>query len=400
MKGIATSDLHLGFRAFAATECGRNARELDVERAWGRVVDNIIAQQPDLVTVAGDVFHHPRPSMFAVKAWRDGVRRIVADTDAWVVAVVGNHDAGRTAEALSPVVIPDDLEQFHVATSPERFHLETYTGFSVAVACFPFVSLGAEQAYRLAPDRSADINVLLVHAAVKASPNGEMLPFFYGGAGALDISSGAEQFDLVAVGDFHEYRRLHPRELAFYSGAIERTTCNIWQEQLPKGVIAYDVLSREWELIPHETRPVFDLNAADFPDVDEPNLVLAAIAESPLYKDAIVRLVFREFPRAERELIDWSLVRELKSRCLHFQLDLQWAERSSRLAVREAPVTAARPLEDDAADFFRADAPAVRDCAFGYLGLDIPGGTAGEPRAEEARRRGLGQPPPAEVAAR
>ena len=49
------------YRAYARTAPGgRNQRELDVEHAWSRVVDAVVARDPDLVTIAGDVFHHPR----------------------------------------------------------------------------------------------------------------------------------------------------------------------------------------------------------------------------------------------------------------------------------------------------------------------------------------------------
>jgi DNA repair exonuclease SbcCD nuclease subunit len=374
VRGAATSDLHLGFRAFAATVGGRNAREVDVERAWEAAVDRIVAAQPDLVTVAGDVFHHPRVGIHAVKAWRDGIRRIVRESDAFVVVVQGNHDAGRTAEVLSPIVVPDDYERVHVATTPKRIRLELpRTREIVSVACFPFVALGEAVPYRLDPDPEADVNVLLLHAAVRTSAEGaDRLPTFYGGEGALDVGREAGRWDVIAVGDYHEFTRLHPTAIAFYSGSIERTSSNIWPETAPKGVVVYDTREGALDLVEIPTRPVYDYDLDDIlggheASADRVNAALLNLAESsPSIEGAIVRLLVPDFPREERDQIDWARVRQLKQTCLHFQLELRWAQRTS-IELGDRRERVGRSLADEAAAFFADDPADVRDCALAYL---------------------------------
>lgn len=374
MRGAAVSDLHLGFRAFAATTGGRNAREVDVERAWEHAVDRIVQAQPDLVTVAGDVVHHPRVGTHAVKAWRDGVRRIVEETDAFVVVVQGNHDAGRTAEVLSPIVVPDDYERVYVVTEPKRIRLELpRTGELVSVACFPFVALGEEASYSLDPDPEADVNVLLLHAAVRTTAEGvDTLPVFYAGETALDVGREADRWDVVAVGDYHEFTPLHPTALAFYSGSIERTSSNIWPETAPKGVVVYDTDTREMELREIPTRKMVDYDLGDF---DHPPAATAETVNDALTRmmgyasleGAIVRLKAEHFPRAERDQVDWKLVRQLKQFFLHFQLDLRWADRESA-ALGDRRQRTVRSLSDEAAEFFGDDLAEVRDLAMAYLG--------------------------------
>ena len=66
------ADLHLGYRAYhRLAPGGVNQRERDVSEALGRAIEQVIEMRPDLVLVAGDVFHTVRPSNSAIM---DGFR--------------------------------------------------------------------------------------------------------------------------------------------------------------------------------------------------------------------------------------------------------------------------------------------------------------------------------------
>lgn len=383
MKGASVSDLHLGFRAFAATENGRNVREADVERAFERVVDRIVAYDPDLVTIAGDVFHNLRPSFHAVRAWQRGIGRIVTETAARIVVILGNHEAPKTAESLSPVVVVEGVPRVHVVSTPKRLRLNLANGETVSVACLPFVALAAEETYRLDPDPNAGVNVLLVHAAVRSSAIEDDLPRFYAGQTALDVGREAERWDVIAAGDFHDFRRLHPTRLAFYSGSIERTSSNIWPETEPKGVVLwytapnpephgdYTIVDEPTlEFAPIETRPMFDLRVNDFSHLDpagpdEVNHALHQLLDDEWMVEAIVRLRVDDFPAADRDRIDWKAVRELKSRCTHFALDLRIREESAGPSADRR--SHAVPLDVQAARFLADEPESVRACALSYL---------------------------------
>jgi len=382
--GASISDLHLGFRAFTAMVGGRNAREVDVERAWFDVVDTIrdsnsspYAIRPSLVTIAGDIFHNPRPSMHAVKAFRDGLHTLTS-SGVIVVVVQGNHDAGRTVEALSPILIPDDLPGVFIITEPQIVPVVS-DEMKCAVHCFPFTTLqDAAKTYKLSPTGEWGIDILLVHAAVKGDAEGDKLPHFYGGLGALDIGQEADRFDVVAVGDFHEFRRLHPDKIAFYSGSIERTSNNIWQETKPKGVVYWNTDDTDMDFVPTLTRPMYDYQILS-PDkmvadsAEDINAYLADLLEQeteepyPPFREPIYRLTAPDFPRDERDSIDWKLVRELKKACLHFELNIQWAKRESEQVQSGDAADRKRTLADDAAEFFANDPAPVRDLCLEYL---------------------------------
>ncbi len=381
MKGIALSDIHLGYRAFAAMDgTGRNQREVDIESAWLDACRQVASLKVDLVTIAGDIFHGPRVSMHAVRAWRVGVRMLV-NSGTHVVAILGNHDAGRSSETLSPVVIPEDIERFHVVTRPARLdlNLTTVNGngglqpVSVSIVCLPFVRGGpdSEEVYDLSPDPKANVNMILMHAAVRTTADGvDPLPYYYGGSGALDVGALSEQFDVIHCGDFHRFHRLHPERLAFYSGALERTTSNIWGEEGPFGFVAYDTLDGTLDVFSTDVRAMWDetLHGADAEHLN--NAMTVAESHLGADQDAMVRWAVMDFPRAERDLIDWALVRQRKATCLHFELKLRYVE----VASVEGAVADRRgaSLQERAEVFFEDDEPWVRGRAFRFLGFEIP----------------------------
>lgn len=372
MRGIATGDLHLGYRAHAATMAGRNTRETDVERAFAAAVDRVIEHDPDLLTISGDCFHHPRVGMHAVVAFRDGIRRVIDETDAHVVVISGNHDLGRTAEVLTPVAIARGYDRVHVALTPQRIRIRLALGEVCAIAAFPPVARAAEETvYALEPDATADVNLLLIHAAVRGHAEGGVLPSFYAGEESLDVAREVDRWDVVHVGDFHQFTRLHPTALAFYTGSIERTSSNIWEEHAPKGVVLYDTRSGDLEFSRIPTREMADYDLGDFDlppgaDVEQVNGVLRKMLTFGHLRGAIVRLKVDGFRREDRDALDFATVRQLKHTCLHFQLDLRFAKRESMTIDRRERPT--RGLLDEAHDFFAADDESVRTLALSYLG--------------------------------
>ena len=62
MKLVHLADLHLGYRAYGRiTPQGLNIRERDVIKTFKETLDRVAEINPDVVIVAGDVFHRPRP---------------------------------------------------------------------------------------------------------------------------------------------------------------------------------------------------------------------------------------------------------------------------------------------------------------------------------------------------
>ena len=385
MIGAAISDTHLGARRFSRTENGVNAHEMAIERAWFEAVDQIVAARVDLVTIAGDVFEHPRVDSRAVKAYRDGVRRL-RESGAIVVIVSGNHDMPRSSDSTSPIVMPDDYEGVYVVTEPKVLTLYMEDGnngtpcIQVSVAAFPFVTLADPKVYRLDLDPAADVNILVAHCSVNGDALG--LPKFYGHDAPFNVREIAEKFDVVALGDYHEFTRLHPDRLAFYSGSLERVSSNLWAETQPKGWVWFDTETRQMELREVEGRKMVVTDIEDCigsavgvvrADADAVNVCLKQMADGQMDReivtDALVRFTVPDFPREERQQIDWSLVKKLKERCLHFELAISYkAASSDALPDRRAGVVT---LDEQAREWFADDDEDVRAAGLGYMGVEV-----------------------------
>src|SRR6185369_9381962 len=103
MRLVHLADIHLGFRQYQRqTPAGINQREADVAAAMRRVIDKVIELKPDLVLIAGDVFHTVRPTNPAIlHAFIQFSRLTSSLPGTRIVMVAGNHDTPRSAETGS-----------------------------------------------------------------------------------------------------------------------------------------------------------------------------------------------------------------------------------------------------------------------------------------------------------
>ena len=369
MKIAACADLHLGYRAYPQVRDGRNAREKDIEDSWLRVVEGICRADPDVVTIAGDLFHRSRVSTFALRAYLMGLLRLLTDTKAEIYVAQGNHECARSAEVLGPNEIGGHLAQIY----PGRLYLCTFAhtfthhrNYNVTV--MPF-STGPAKRFKL-PEKGDKPNILVIHEAIQAPG----IPKFYAHEKCVHIDKLAKHFDVVAAGDLHDHRELENDEgcIAFYSGAIDAASNNIWAESYPKGWVLVDLEAKEARFHPVSTRPVLQLEAPKgmARTAEELNEYLAEELNEYLdgYNDAgkpapIIRLTVPEFDPSERLAVDQRLVKELKRLCLHFELNLDF---KGVREAREASVER-KSLQAMAEEFFAGDRPAVRRQALGHI---------------------------------
>ena len=100
MRLAHLADVHLGFRQYhRQTPQGINQREADVAQAFRRAVGDVIAARPDVVIVAGDLFHSVRPVNAAILESFSQFRRLREGLpEAPIVLIGGNHDTPRSVE--------------------------------------------------------------------------------------------------------------------------------------------------------------------------------------------------------------------------------------------------------------------------------------------------------------
>ena len=342
MRIVHLADLHLGFRQYQRqTERGLNQREADVAVAFRKAIDKVIELKPDVILVAGDVFHAVRPTNPAIlHAYLQFARLRESLPDTIVVMIAGNHDTPRTTETGWILRLFGSIGITVVEEEPKHLRFGDLSIFAVP-------SVSPPQTLRFEPDTTATYKVLLFHnllddVAVRLGPHAR---------NAHNSSLRAinpEAWDYVAMGHYHVYDRLAPN--AFYAGAIEYTSSNIWGEVdeekrkgiRGKGFIEYDLATRTHKF--HElplARRVVDLRQIEAGGMTAGELSDAICAAvdgcDGGIDDRIVRLIVRDVPRHILRDVDHRKIREFKRRALNFLLDARKPDPVRLEAVGGAP---------------------------------------------------------------
>ncbi|HUR62308.1 MAG TPA: exonuclease SbcCD subunit D [Candidatus Thermoplasmatota archaeon] len=328
------SDTHLGHQQYTRTdESGLNVREQDIARAFRTVIDLAIAERPDLVLHAGDLFDGVRPGNRALAAAMEGFVRL-SQAGIPAVVIAGNHEHPKMRETGSPFRLFAHLPGIHVVFQGHRQSLDipTQKGL-VRVHAVPQCADSECLAREIgaAPMGGPGIDVLVVHGAVPS-----LKAFSHAEFNELTLDPYQfRPFHYVALGHYHGVQQVAPN--AWYCGAPERVS--IAEAGQEKGFL--DVrLSRSPEHASVTFRPLPGRLYLDLPPIDASGLdaaqtraaALDAIARIP--PGAVARLRLRGLDPALRGTLDLRALRQAAAACIHFDLLLEWAD--AGLDVRAA----------------------------------------------------------------
>jgi exonuclease SbcD len=336
---VHLSDLHLGYRQYQRlTPTGINQREFDVARTFQRAIDQIIALRPDLVLVAGDVFHSSRPTNAAIlHAFRQFLRLRTELPLAKVVMVAGDHDTPRTTESGSIMGLFEQIGVQVAANEAKRFAFPEHDLSILAVPDVP------GQVPALVPDSGARHNILIIHADVT-----DVVPRYYAELDRATLALtrndlATSKWSYVALGHYHVHQRVAAN--AYYSGSTDYTSLNVWgdlsaEEELGlkgKGFIEYDLekqIHRFHALTP--SRQFVELREVRAHGMTVAEIDAAIRHAVEKHKsgidDKVVRIVIRDIPRHVARELNHRALRDYKQRALHFQLVTRPPELSRRQA--------------------------------------------------------------------
>jgi DNA repair protein SbcD/Mre11 len=325
------ADLHLGYRAYhRSTATGFNLREADVMAAFAQALERVAAIEPDLLVIAGDFFHAVRPPNAAIAESFSLLTRLVLSLpDLRVVIIGGNSDSPRSTETGNILELFRAIDRVHVVTEEaERLYLKS---LDCAVMCLPHTALARHQSRdggipELKPDPSAARNVLLLHGSLRGHDVDRRLDpgYGYGGVRIPEDAVKTDEWDYVALGHYHTATELARN--VWYSGAIERTSTNLWSEaEAPKGFLTFDTGAGRAVFHPLSTRTVVDLpaiRAGGLSPAEVDDAIRGTVEAIPGGLDGmIVRLVVLEIPRHVLRELNHRRIREYRAQALHFHLD-------------------------------------------------------------------------------
>lgn len=338
MRLVHLADLHIGYRQYQRlTPAGINQREADVAGTFKRAIDRTIELRPDLVLIAGDVFHSVRPSNPAIlHAFLQFARLVEALPNAKIVMVAGNHDTPRTAETGCILRLFTPLGITVVEGDAQRIE---FPEAGLSILAVPDLPFGIPA---LTPDPAARRNILLLHGEVEG-----VLPDYARRMerAAVEITRdelAPARWDYVALGHYHVHREVAPN--AYYSGSIDYTSADPWGEMREereaglydpvrggKGIIEWDLETSRHTFHPLTvSRPLIDL-----PRLDGSGLMAAELDAAVRERvdnsrvaidDSVVRLVVTNVSRHVARQMDPKAIRDVKRRALHFNLDVRRPE--------------------------------------------------------------------------
>lgn len=333
MRLAHLADPHLGFRQYhRLTARGQNQRESDVAQAFSRAIDGVIAQAPDAVVVAGDIFHAVRPTNAAIlHAVREFTRLQRELPRVPVIVIAGNHDTPRSSDTVSIFGL---LHEIGVYVAHDRARRFDFQALDLAVLAVPHQALFEQPRPALEPSGDERYQVLVLHGETPglfgddrtlAEPGGAYLT-------TADLTGGAWSY--VALGHYHVQHEVQSR--VWYSGALDYVSPNSWGELREER--HHLTPGKGWLLVDLDTgvvtpqpivppRRVIDLpwlDAAGLAAGELDRLMAEAIAVAPGgIDDAVVRLVVRNVPRAVAREVDHAAIRSWKTQALHLHLDLR-----------------------------------------------------------------------------
>lgn len=293
MKIVALPDIHLGFRSGSRVVDGLNLREHDVYRAFDRVIDMTVKENPDVVVVVGDFFDSVRPPAAAFYTALRGLKKLQCP----VIVINGNHDAP-LRDLWSPLAALDLPHVKCVIGEPSTVYIGDTSFY-----CIPYTST----------PKFEEADFLVGHIEDKSvswfSAHGVEVPY--------------EKYTYCFLGHLHMHTKLSAN--ACYIGAVERFSFN--QEGYPCGFLVYE--------------------SGDVRFVETPARTFVTLTEPPqsleLLRDAIVRC------RTQSTDVGW--VEELRRSSVPLQVVVELDVTSTETQLPEP--TLVKPILESFDEFCR-----------------------------------------------
>ncbi len=324
MKLVHLADLHIGYRAYnKVTPKGLNVRERDVITAFKETLDRVSVINPDAVIIAGDIFHRPRPGNTSIYLSIKLLQEFRKTCPAPVIMVSGNHEASkslenecilRVIEATVPgiKVIDKQIEQF------------TLDNYGTSILGIPYNALSDFEKTNIIPDNNYKYNILAIHGSYESIKCPELDT--YGQASLVNPDNiNRSKWDYVALGHYHTYTKL--AENTYYSGAIERTSSNIWKEaHEPKGFIEYNLETGEQRFhkldSPRKTVDIKGINVNNLTAEEINRLIEAEMSRINDIEETIIRLTLEDIDSLTIRNLDYRKLGFYRKKALHFRLNL------------------------------------------------------------------------------
>ena len=344
MKLIHFSDTHLGYSQYSKVDAasGVNQREIDVYAAFRRVIDLILEKKPELVIHAGDLFDTARPSNRAIHVALSELKRL-SGAGIPIVLISGNHSTPRIASSAS---IFESLGVLPGVYPVFKKHYEKIRIKDAAVHIVPHTTTEADlkvEIEKVTVDPDAKYNILGLHAGISGTGDYKMGEFNELGV-PKEMFSRFESFNYIALGHWHGHRTFTDIPNARYSGSTERFSFH--EAGYPKGVVWFDLATRQAEFCPIQVREMVRLGPVDCTGKDAATVfaLIEELAARTEIAEKILQLELTELPRATYVQLDHRAIQSKFTEAYQFSILYALAQEAGGSGTVERTV-GALPVE-------------------------------------------------------
>lgn len=249
MKIITTSDWHLGNLFHGNDRLPEHRHFLH----W--LEEQIVAQRPDALLVAGDIFDNGNPSAAAQEAYYDFLARVTeACPEMHVVITAGNHDSANRLEAPRPLlsrhkveirgkvrrnfVVNDEDSQWEIDYEDMMIPMTGQDGREIVVLAVPYLrtdvlpvgsySQGVNALLRELTNRARAkfpnrTLVMMAHMYAKGAdiaPKDASEKIVIGGQEEVNMENWPEYPDYLTCGHIHKRQHIWNTNWARYTGSV------------------------------------------------------------------------------------------------------------------------------------------------------------------------------------
>lgn len=236
------SDTHLGYSQFNLHE-----REEDVYEVFEEAVDKSISEHAEIVIVAGDVFHTPRPNGSSIIKLANQLKKL-KERSIPVFFILGEHDITRLQDIPVPYVFHDlKLATRLEENQPVRYNGITIFGFNKErksnieslLQKFKITEQMVKEQKQVGIEGKNNKNILVLHQGLVDFNR------FAGELASTDLPKG---FDYYAMGHYHDHveKRFDylNNSLIAYPGSIDLSPSEGIKD-VDKGFFLTDVSAQE-----------------------------------------------------------------------------------------------------------------------------------------------------------
>lgn len=339
IKVAHTSDQHLGYEAYrAVTASGHNQRGTDLVAAFVNVVRDIVAWDPPLVVLPGDVTDRPSVAikyMAQVRALLVELAGIRPDgTRRQVVISSGNHDQPHALGDLNFLELFSGTPGVHVVT--DEYQVVEFDGTGVSAGADPVLAdvsvhtLPHDQLKRVGWDQvrpiEGRVNILAAHGVAGGS---ELYVRSLGREFAIPTDVLGRQWEYGALGHWHKRTRVNDR--VWYCGSPENVSFRDLRDGgQERGYLRVHVEKGQTPKVEQVNLPIrkmiklpeFDASHLDADEITS-KLVAQVRAQTP--RSAIVAQIVTGVSRDRWALVDRAQIRDAGAAALHFDLVARYA---------------------------------------------------------------------------